>query len=55
MTKLLMPYGDKKNSDIVAKNGAHLGTPVPMPSPDKVLRTRIVGGREVVRVRRIAV
>ncbi len=45
MTKQLLPYGDRRNSDIVSKIGAHgLGGK---------LRSRVVRGKVVAKVKRI--
>jgi hypothetical protein len=46
MAKILLPYGNVRNSDIVVKNGAHMGG-----GPIKA-RSRVVGGKTVVAVRR---
>ena len=46
MDKRLLPYGDVRNSDIVVKNGQHMGG-----GPIKG-RSRVVGGKTVISVRR---
>jgi len=46
MPKMLLPYGELRNSDIVAKNGAH--------SAEKKLRSREIDGKTVVRVERLS-
>ena len=46
MAKRLLPYGDVRNSDIVVKNGAHMGG-----GPIKA-RSRVVGGKTVVGIKR---
>jgi hypothetical protein len=47
MAKKLLPYGDLRNSDIVAKNGTHSGS-------GKKSRSRVVGGKAVAKVRRLS-
>lgn len=44
MTKKLLPYGDVRNSDIVAKNGAH--------GLSGKIRSRIVAGKTVTKIKR---
>lgn len=46
MTKRLLPYGDVRNSGIVAKSGAHAG------GAGKRARNRVLGGKIVATVRR---
>jgi|GEM_PF-4573012 len=46
MANKLFPYGDVRNSDIVAKNGVH--------SAEKKMRSRVVGGRAVKRIERLS-
>jgi hypothetical protein len=47
MNKQLLPYGDIRRSDIVAKNGAHSGG-------SKRVRSRVVAGKTVTAIKRLS-